>query len=65
MHIIPMSGLLAVGVGGGVDVNELHSIAADPDASNTFTVSDYDQLDSIATQIVNRACTGKHQLNRQ
>lgn len=49
-----------MGVGDGVDVNELHSIADDPDSSNTFTVSDYDQLDSIATQIINRACTGKN-----
>lgn len=53
-----LQGLIAVGVGSGVSMNELHSIADDPDSLNTFTVSDYDQLNSIATQIINRACQG-------
>lgn len=51
--------MLAVGVGNGVDINELHSIADDPDSSNTFTVSSYDQLNSIATQIIQKACQGE------
>lgn len=51
--------MIAVGVGNGVDINELHSIADDPDSSNTFTVNSYDQLSSIATQIIQKACQGK------
>ena len=51
-------GMIAIGVGNGVDVNELHNIADDPDASNTFQVSNYDQLDGIVSSIVNRACQG-------
>ncbi|XP_060570089.1 uncharacterized protein LOC132728460 isoform X2 [Ruditapes philippinarum] len=49
-------GMIAVGVGNGVDINELHQIADDPDAANTFTVSNYDQLSNIAAQIITRAC---------
>ncbi|XP_052231542.1 collagen alpha-1(XII) chain-like [Dreissena polymorpha] len=50
-------GLLAVGVGNGVSLNELNAIADNPDSANTFTVNSYDQLDSIAAQIIQRACT--------
>jgi hypothetical protein len=52
--------MIAVGVGNGVDLNELHQIADDPDAANTFTVSNYDQLSNIAAQIITRACHGTH-----
>ena len=50
--------MMAIGVGSGVDVNELHHIADDPDSANTFQVSNYDQLDGIVSSIVNRACQG-------
>ena len=50
--------LMAIGVGSGVDVNELHNIADDPDSANTFQVSNYDQLDGIVSSIVSRACQG-------
>jgi len=55
---------MAVGVGGGVDINELHSIADNPDSANTFTVSNFDQLNSIAAQIVQRACSGRRYSQR-
>lgn len=50
--------LIAVGVGNGVDINELHSIADDPDSSNTFTVNSYDQLNTLTAQIIQKACSG-------
>ena len=51
--------MLAVGVGSGIDMNELQSIADDPDSSNTFFVNNFDQLASISNQIIQRACQGK------
>ena len=56
--------MMAVGVGGGVDINELHSIADNPDSANTFTVSNFDQLNTIAAQIVQRACSGRRYSQR-
>ncbi|KAL5022346.1 hypothetical protein ScPMuIL_001501 [Solemya velum] len=50
-------GLIAVGVGSGIDTNELHGVADDPDNSNTFTVNNFDQLNNVADGILQRACT--------
>ena len=53
--------MMAIGVGQGASINELHAIADDPDSSNTFTVSSYDQLNTITTNIINRACQGHYE----
>ncbi|XP_071091876.1 uncharacterized protein [Haliotis cracherodii] len=49
-------GLIGVGVGSGLDLNELNNIADNPHTSNTFTISDYDQLQNSIPQILNAAC---------
>ncbi|CAC5385625.1 unnamed protein product [Mytilus coruscus] len=49
-------GVMSVGIGAGVDRSELNAIADNPDSQNAFMVNNYDQLQSIVTQIVNRAC---------
>lgn len=51
-------GVMSVGIGAGVDRSELNAIADNPDSQNSFMVNNYDQLKSIVTQIVNRACQG-------
>lgn len=54
-------GLIGVGVGSGLDLNELNNIADNPHTSNTFTISDYDQLQNSIPQILNAACNSKHE----
>ncbi|KAK3591361.1 hypothetical protein CHS0354_040323 [Potamilus streckersoni] len=49
-------GIVSIGVGPGVDVNELHNIADQPANQNSFTVSNYDQLQTIVGQLIQRAC---------
>ncbi|KAJ8302978.1 hypothetical protein KUTeg_019374 [Tegillarca granosa] len=46
--------LMAVGVGNGVDINELNSIA--DHNTQTFTVTDFDQLQSLTASIIQKAC---------
>lgn len=48
--------LMAVGVGNGVDMNELNSIA--DHNTQTFTVSNFDQLQSLTASIIQKACQG-------
>ncbi|XP_046585152.1 uncharacterized protein LOC124292144 [Haliotis rubra] len=49
-------GLIGVGVGSGVDLNELYNIADNPHTTNTFTISDNDQMQNSIPQILNAAC---------
>lgn len=52
-------GMMSIGIGAGVDQTELHAIADSPASSNSFMVNNYDQLNSIAAQIIQRACQGR------
>jgi predicted alpha/beta-fold hydrolase len=53
-------GILGVGVGGGVNMNELNSIADKPSASHVITVSNYNQLESVSNQLMSMACGGMY-----
>ena len=51
--------IFAVGVGSGVNTNELDAIASDPSYVSTLTGFDSSQFDALQTTIVNAACTSK------
>ena len=51
--------IFAVGVGSGVNNNELNAIASDPSYVSTLTGFDSSQFDALQTTIVNEACTSK------
>ena len=51
--------IFAVGVGSGVNNNELDAIASDPSYVSTLTGFDTSQFDALQTTIVNEACTSK------
>ena len=51
-------GMMSVGIGAGVDQSELHAISDNPDSENSFMVNNYDQLSSITSQIIQKACRG-------
>ncbi|KAK7501884.1 hypothetical protein BaRGS_00006970, partial [Batillaria attramentaria] len=48
--------LFAIGVGGGVNVQELNSIASDPDSSHAFTASGYPDLPQIKSTFETAVC---------
>ena len=52
-------GLIAVGVGSNVNDLELQNIANDPDSDYVFRVTNYKNLQSMSTAILNAACTCK------
>ena len=45
-----------IGIGNGIDMEELRSIASDPDDKHLFLVDDFNALDSIKDVLVSRAC---------
>lgn len=45
-----------IGIGNGIDMDELRSIASDPDDQHLFQVDDFNALDSIKDLLVSRAC---------
>ena len=51
-------GILGVGVGSGVNTQELSSLVDQPSGSHMLTVSSYDQLETISNQLMNFACGG-------
>ena len=51
--------IFAVGVGSGVNNNELEAIASDSSYVSTLTGFDTSQFDALQTTIVNDACTSK------
>ena len=51
--------IFAVGVGSGVNTNELEAIASDPSYVSTLTGFDSLQFDALQTTIINEACTSK------
>ena len=50
--------IYTVGVGGGVDMNELQSIASDPDYRHMFTSQNYDALSSLSGLLASKICNG-------
>ena len=51
--------LYAVGVGNGVDQNELQAIASDPDSRHLFKAQNYDALRSLSDLLATKVCNGK------
>ena len=51
-------GLMTVGVGSRVNHAELNSVADKPSSDNVFTVSSYDNLDSITDRLISSMCKG-------
>ena len=56
-----------IGIGNGIDMDELRGIASNPDDKHLFQVDDYNALDTIKDLLVSRACeapvnslVGKH-----
>ena len=54
--------IFALGVGSGIDRNQLNTIATDPDAKHTFVVNNFDALNSIIKTVKERACQGVYVL---
>ena len=50
--------LYSVGVGSGVDMNELKAIASDPDSRHLFTAQNYDALHSLSDLLATKVCNG-------
>lgn len=55
--------IYSVGVGGGVDVDELTSIASDPKSRYVTTAENYDSLSSISDLLASKICNGKRIFN--
>ena len=53
--------IFAIGVGRGIDKNELKNIATDPDEEHMFVVQKFDDLDSIIKTIKDKACQGMYE----
>lgn len=51
--------LFAIGVGGGVDENELNGIASYPTETHVFRVDNYDALKHIEKSLASSACHSK------
>lgn len=50
----PTVNIMSIGIGGGVDVNQITAIASDP--SYAFTISGYNQLNTIEEAMGTAAC---------
>jgi collagen type VI alpha len=48
--------IFTIGVGNGVDEEELHSVASNPDGSHVFLVESYDALQEIEKALTMGAC---------
>ena len=52
--------LYSVGVGSGVDLNELQAIASDPDSRHMFNAQNYDALRSLSDLLATKVCNGTY-----
>jgi hypothetical protein len=52
--------MLAIGVGSGVDDNELNAIASDPDSQNVFKAATFDSLSALQNLLAAKACERKY-----
>lgn len=51
--------LYTVGIGNGVDLHELQTIASDPDIRHMFQSQNFDALGSISDLLATKICNGK------
>jgi len=49
----------AVGIGNGVDMNELQTMASDPDSRHLLTATNYDALASLKDLLATKICNGE------
>lgn len=52
--------VIAVGIGGGVDIALMNSIASDPDSDHVFLVGGYHLLSTVQSKIEHTACDRKY-----
>ncbi|XP_064616968.1 uncharacterized protein LOC135480967 [Liolophura sinensis] len=58
MHIT----MFAIGVGSGIDVNELSDVATDPDCTHVFLVQDFSKIEDLKQQMQEATCKTKIQV---
>ena len=51
--------IVALGIGSGVDEDELNYTASDPKDKNVILVEDYSKLDEVEQQITAASCDGR------
>ena len=56
---VPNTKIIALGIGDGVDIDELNYMATDPDSDNVILVEDYSKLDEVDQQLRDVSCTGQ------
>lgn len=52
--------VVALGIGDGVDENELRDMASSPRDRNVILVQDFNDLTSVEDRLRNESCTGKY-----
>jgi len=52
--------VVALGIGSGVNVNELNSIASPPTYDNVLLVHDFGNLTSVEDQLKDTSCSGRY-----
>ncbi|XP_050390695.1 uncharacterized protein LOC126809880 [Patella vulgata] len=56
--------VFAIGVGSGINENELKAISSDPDCTHVFILKDFSEVETIINAIQKRACQGLLVLER-
>ena len=51
--------MISVGIGGGVDEQELRGMASSPEDQNVLTVSNFDSLNQISNRLTDSLCDSK------
>ena len=52
--------VVALGIGSGVDIDELNSMASAPQNKNVIMVSDFDSLSNVEEQLRDASCLGQY-----
>lgn len=50
--------MFSIGIGGDINIQELNSIATDPDTEHVFTVTNFASLKTISNSLTSRTCDG-------
>jgi uncharacterized protein YegL len=57
LHTVANVTVIAIGIGKGIDMNELNIIASD--RNHTFVVNNFDLLHTLQVELVDKTCTCK------
>jgi len=52
--------VVALGIGSGVDIDELNSMASAPQNKNVIMVSDFSSLSNVEEQLRDASCLGQY-----